>query len=185
MEEPRTYKFRRREIVLIFMLLLVGGAVIFSLGIKVGQGILYKGNPSVKEEVKLSNTYDNSESYDDNTLPEKEATATEPVTDQQMVEKEKETKTVLSIKEITADIKGKYTIQISSHQNEQEAKKIAGELYRSGYKLAYYMEAEVPGKGIWYRVGIGFFKQKASAETFAEMLKRQGKIASYLVRKID
>jgi len=183
MEEPRVYKFRRREIVLIFMLLLVGGAVIFSLGIKVGQSLLCKSAAPAKDELKLSNIYDNSDNYEDNKLPEKAAAAdTEKKVEQAT---EQEAKTELGIKEITNDIKGKYTIQISAHQNEQEAKKIAAELYKSGYKLAYYMEAEVPGKGVWYRVGIGFFKQKSSAETFAEMLKKQGKIASYLVRKID
>ncbi len=181
MEEPVTYKFRRREIILIFMLLLVGGAVIFSLGIKVGQGFLCKNNTPAKEEVKLNNIYDSSENYDDNKLPEK----TPPALEQKVVQTEAETKTELGIKEITDDIKGKYTIQISSHQDEEEAKRVAAELYKSGYKLAYYMEAEVPGKGMWYRVGIGFFKQKSSAETFAEMLKKQGKIASYLIRKID
>jgi len=182
MEEPRTYKFRRREIVLIFLLLLVGGAVIFSLGIKVGQGLLCKNNSPVKEESKLDNIYDAAENADDNKLPEKAAPTVEKKAD---VAVEKETKTELGIKEITNDIKGKYTIQISSYQSEQEAKKIAAELYDSGYKLAYYREAEVPGKGVWYRVGIGFFRQKSSAETFAEMLKKQGKIASYLIRKID
>ena len=181
MEEPRTYKFRRREIVLIFMLLLIGGAVIFSLGIRVGQSVLCKNGAPAKEEIKLSNLYDSSTNYDDNKLPEKTDTAPTPKVEKE----EKETKTELGIKEITNDIKGKYTIQISSHQDEQEAKKAAAELYQSGYKLAYYMEAEVAGKGMWYRVGIGFFKQKASAETFAEMLKKQGKIASYLIRKID
>lgn len=185
MEEPVTYKFRRREIVLIFMLLLIGGAVIFSLGIKVGQGFLCKNNAPAKEEVKLNNIYDSSENYDDNKLPEKTAPALEQKTAKAEIETTKETKTELGIKEITNEIKGKYTIQVSSHQDEEEAKRVAAELYKSGYKLAYYMEAEVPGKGMWYRVGIGFFKQKSSAETFAEMLKKQGKIASYLIRKID
>jgi cell division protein FtsN len=51
--------------------------------------------------------------------------------------------------------------------------------------MAYYMEAEIPGKGLWYRVGIGFFDKKSSADMFAEMLKKQGKITSYLIRRVD
>jgi cell division septation protein DedD len=189
MQEPVTYKFRSREIILIFLLLLVGGAVLFSLGIKVGQNVLCK-NAAPKEEVKLNNVYSASENYDDNKLQqktEKPAVAPEekPEVKNEEVKPEALPEASLVIREITSDIKGKYTIQISSHQGEDEAKKIAGELYKSGYKLAYYMEADVPGKGTWYRVGIGFFKQKSSAETFAEMLKKQGKIAGYLIRKID
>lgn len=180
--EPVTYKFRSREIILIFLLLLVGGALLFSLGIKVGQNVLCKNVMVPKEEVKLAAAPQN---YDDNKLPEKveKPVAVEEVKPE--AKPETETEASLAIREITSDIKGKYTIQISSHQNEDEAKKIAGDLYKSGYKLAYYMEADVPGKGTWYRVGIGFFKQKSSAETFAEMLKKQGKIPGYMIRKID
>ena len=183
MEDPKAYTFRKREIILIFLLLLVGGAVIFSLGIKIGQSLISNnGLKPTKEEVKLSNIYETEQNYDDNKMPEKTVAKT---TNDAVVEEKTDKVTALSIKEITDDIKGKFTIQISSHQSEDEAKKAASELYKSGYKLAYYMEAEVPGKGTWYRVGIGFFKQKNSAETFAEMLKKQGKIASYLIRKID
>lgn len=182
MEEPRGYKFKTREIVLIFLLLLVGGAVIFSLGIKVGQNVLPKNAVAPKEEVKLENTNEAAGNYEDNNLPE----ATKPEVKQEVApEKEMPKEEQLGIQEITSEIKGKYTIQISSHQSEGEAKKAASALYKSGYKIAYYMEADLPGKGTWYRVGIGFFKQKSSAETFAEMLKKQGKITSYLIRKID
>jgi cell division septation protein DedD len=188
MQEPVTYKFRSRELILIFLLLLAGGAVLFSLGIKVGQNVLCKNQTLAKEDIKLNNTYAASESYDDNKLAQKTEGAEKPVAAAEVKEEAKPEAPVessLAIREVTNDIKGKYTIQISSHQGEDEAKKIAGELYKSGYKLAYYMEAQVPGKGTWYRVGIGFFKQKSSAETFAEMLKKQGKIPGYLIRKID
>ncbi len=179
--EPVTYKFRSREIILIFLLLLVGGAVLFSLGIKVGQNVLCKNVTAQKDDSLLSAP----EIYDDNKIAVK--TETEATAPEVKEEPSQDTAqdSSLAIREITTDIKDKYTIQISSHQGEEEAKKIARELYNSGYKLAYYMEAEVPGKGTWYRVGIGFFKQRSSAETFAEMLKKQGKIPGYLIRKID
>lgn len=174
MQDQKGYFFKRREVVIIFLLLLVAGAVVFSLGIKLGQGIFCQA-VQVNEDISLIKEVSEEEpSIDDTSI-----NTTTPVQEAQ------KTNSVLGVKEITSDIKGKYTIQISSHPTEEEAKNIADKMYQDGEKLAYYMEAEIPGKGTWYRVGVGFFSQRSSAETLAEMLKKQGKINTYLIRKID
>jgi len=196
MREPRLYEFKKREIFLIFLLLLVSGAIIFSLGIKIGQSLSSRNAPIAKEEIKLNNIYDTGSSYDDNKLEaakqqeaKQEETKPEEIRTEEIkteeIKQEIPVPTKFVIREITKDIKGKYTIQISSYETEDEARNVALSLYKTGHKLAYYMEAKVAGKGIWYRVGIGFFKQKASAETFADMLQKQGKISTYFIRRID
>jgi cell division septation protein DedD len=91
----------------------------------------------------------------------------------------------LGIKEITTDIKGKYTVQVSAYKDELEAQQMAYSLYNMGFKSAYYIETELPNKGLWYRVGIGFFDKKTSADLFGEMLRKQNKISSYIVRKVE
>lgn len=91
----------------------------------------------------------------------------------------------LGIKEITSDIKGKYTVQVGAYKDELEAQQLAYSLYNLGFKSAYYIETELPNKGVWYRVGIGFFDKKPSADLFGEMLRKQNRISSYIVRKVE
>lgn len=194
----------RKEILLIFFLFLIGAGVIFAMGIKVGEYLFENECQTILEEsIKKASIQDKNIEEQTSTEQTTQATQTENITEQAVtpktetvvpeieikpkdkIEKIGKSPSNMSIKEITEEIKGKYTIQISSYQNELEAQQVAYKLYSDGFKLAYYMEAEIPNKGIWYRVGIGFFKKRESARIFAEMLKKQSKIESYIIRKID
>ncbi|MCX6111975.1 MAG: SPOR domain-containing protein [Proteobacteria bacterium] len=184
----------RKQVIFIFFLFLIGAAVIFAMGIKVGEYLFENECQSILEEsTKKASAQDKKT---EEVKPAEENTTTEAKTSEvkeaavQPLEPENKTKiekssSNLGIKEITNEIKGKYTIQISSYQDELEAQQASYKLYSDGFKLAYYMESQIPNKGIWYRVGIGFFKKRESARIFAEMLKKQGKIESYIIRKID
>ncbi|MEI6092291.1 MAG: SPOR domain-containing protein [bacterium] len=203
----------RKEILLIFFLFLIGAGVIFAMGIKVGEYLFENECPTILEEsIKKSSVQEKATqetvTTDDTASAEQIKTdiptetpkieQTKSESEPKINENEKKAKgkvdkaektdkapSNMSIKEITQEIKGKYTIQISSYQDELEAQQVAYKLYSSGFKLAYYMEAEIPNKGIWYRVGIGFFKKRESARIFAEMLKKQNKIDSYIIRIVD
>ena len=195
----------RKQVIFIFFLFLIGAAIIFAMGIKVGEYLLENDCQSILEQsVKKSSAQDKKteevKTDEDKTAPEaqapevKETTALPSDAETAKTQVEPETKNKikieksasnLGIKQITNEIKGKYTIQISSFQNELEAQQASYKLYSDGFKLAYYMESQIPNKGIWYRVGIGFFKKRESARIFAEMLKKQGKMESYIIRKID
>ena len=63
-----------------------------------------------------------------------------------------------------------YTIQVSSLKDPQAADKIVESLKQKGYE-AYSMAASVGEKGTWYRVRVGPFKDKTSAETQLNRLK--------------
>jgi len=183
MNDLKTYTFKKREIVLMFLLMFIGGAVIFAIGIKIGQNLLESDCQNVLDSAQIAQKVENAQAEppaDQVSLPlaEEKNKETEK-------KAEKEPTEELAIKEVTSEIKGKYTIQVGAYDNEAEAKKEAEEFYNSGYKLAYYMEADIPNKGTWYRVGIGFFEKQNSAKVFAEMLKKQGKIPTYLIKKVD
>ena len=195
----------RKQVIFIFFLFLIGAAVIFAMGIKVGEYLFENECQSILEEsMKKSSAQDKKteevKTDEDKTAPEAQTTepketaalTTDAETPKIKTEPETKSKTKieksasnLGIKEVTNEIRGKYTIQISSFQNELEAQQASYKLYNDGFKLAYYMESQIPNKGIWYRVGIGFFKKRESARIFAEMLKKQGKMESYIIRKID
>ena len=192
----------RREVLFIFFLFLIGGAVIFAMGIKVGE-YLFENECQAILEQSVKKAPANVEKTEEAAVPAQapsdeptqvaDTEATKPETTKsapetkkpEKMEKWEKSSANLGIKEITNEIKNKYTIQISSYQSEMEAQQAAYQLYSSGFKLAYYMESEIPNKGIWYRVGIGFFKKRESARIFAEMLKKQGKVETYIIRKID
>lgn len=83
----------------------------------------------------------------------------------------------------TNDAKGKYTVQVASYSNEDEAKKFAQDLREKGYADAFYIPAEVKGS-TWYRVSIGLFESHKSANVYKAQLIKAKTVSSALVQKI-
>lgn len=83
---------------------------------------------------------------------------------------------------VAADVKGKYTIQVSAHQNEPEAKTKVSELTNKGF-VANYISADVNGK-TWYRVGVGTFGTVKSAKEYLEKVKDNPSFKGAIVRQI-
>ena len=64
----------------------------------------------------------------------------------------------------SAGHEGGYQLQVSSFHTQGEAQAFADQLRARGHK-AYVLAANVPGRGMWYRVRIGpFSTQRAAAE---------------------
>ena len=55
-----------------------------------------------------------------------------------------------------------FTVQVSAFQTQEEADAYKASLNRKGYE-PYVVAAEIPGKGMWYRVRVGRFEDKSSA----------------------
>ncbi len=83
---------------------------------------------------------------------------------------------------VAADIKGKYTIQVSSHQSETEAKGHVNKLANKGF-VASYVPADVSGK-TWYRVGVGSFGTVKSAKEYLDQVKANPEFKGAIVRQI-
>jgi cell division septation protein DedD len=77
---------------------------------------------------------------------------------------------------------GKYTVQLSSHQSEDEAKDEAGKLKAKGFS-AFVVPANIKGKQ-WYRVSVGLFDSKNEAETYKGRLLKEAGVASAFIQKI-
>jgi cell division septation protein DedD len=77
---------------------------------------------------------------------------------------------------------GKYTIQVASYANEDEAKAHANELKQKGWN-AFYLPAEISSK-TWFRVSIGLFTDQKSAGAFREELMKQSAISSSIIQRI-
>jgi DedD protein len=75
---------------------------------------------------------------------------------------------------------GGYQLQVSSFQTEQEATGFAEALRRRGHR-AYVQSAYVRGRGLWYRVRIGPFKYRRSAEIYRQDFEAKERLVTFVV----
>ena len=66
-----------------------------------------------------------------------------------------------------------YTIQVAAYKQAGDADNLVAKLKQNGF-TAYRALGKVPGKGIWYRVRVGEFKNKAEAGRHMANLKKLG-----------
>lgn len=76
---------------------------------------------------------------------------------------------------------GNFTVQVAALKEAGLADRMVADLYKKGFP-AYRVAADVPGKGTWYRVRIGSFKNRTAAERMLAQLKRE-KVSGIIVEK--
>lgn len=77
---------------------------------------------------------------------------------------------------------GKFTVQVASYTDENEAQKMASDLKEKGYS-AFYIPANIKGK-TWFRVSVGQFATPKEAATYRAELLSKAKVSSAMVQKI-
>lgn len=70
---------------------------------------------------------------------------------------------------------GQWTLQLSAYQDRAEANRYVANLRDKGY-APYVVEANVPGKGVWYRVRMGRFGSRDAASRYLSDFKRETSI---------
>ena len=76
--------------------------------------------------------------------------------------------------------RGDYTVQVSSFQTAAEADAYAASLTRKGYK-PFVVAGAVKGKGTWYRVRVGAFRDAERARS-AKVLLARADIPAWIVK---
>lgn len=79
--------------------------------------------------------------------------------------------------ETSAD--GTWTLQLSASQSRDEADRFAAKLRDRGY-APYIIEAEVAGKGTWYRVRMGRFGNKDAAQRYLQDFRRETQMEAFV-----
>lgn len=74
------------------------------------------------------------------------------------------------------------TIQVASLKNSKDADNIVAKLRKKGYP-AYRIASNIHRKGIWHRVRVGYFKDKAEAGRTLSKLKKE-KFKAILVYRV-
>lgn len=77
---------------------------------------------------------------------------------------------------------GFYTLQLSAFQDPAEAKQFMESLKDTGMK-PYLVKAQIPGRGMWYRVRIGSFDSWDAALEAKTKFERERNIIAYVARQ--
>lgn len=77
---------------------------------------------------------------------------------------------------------GKYTVQVASYPEENDAKSRAADLKSKGWN-AFYIPAEIQGK-TWFRVSVGLFTSAKSATEFRKEFQKEANVDTAIVQKI-
>lgn len=76
-----------------------------------------------------------------------------------------------------------YTVQVSSFRKRVNAEDMVNRLRKKEYE-AYLVRADIPGKGIWYRVRIGEFNTKSQAKRFAGEISKKEGLDTFVARAV-
>ena len=96
-------------------------------------------------------------------------------------------KSVTALKEKTATFKKStkdnknFTIQVASLKDSKNADNMVAKFKKRGYP-AYKSIGKIPGKGIFYRIRIGYFKNRAQAGSTFNRLKKE-RIKAIIVQR--
>ena len=77
--------------------------------------------------------------------------------------------------------KGAFSIQVASIKDEASADRLVVKLRMKGYP-AYQIRAEIPDKGIWYRVRVGPYAKREAAEPVLGRLKNE-KLSGFIIKQ--
>jgi len=72
-----------------------------------------------------------------------------------------------------------FTLQVKATQSSSEADKFAKKLRSQGYD-SLVAEADVAGKGKWYRVRVGRFETRPQAERYLQDFKRESRLEAFI-----
>jgi cell division septation protein DedD len=79
-----------------------------------------------------------------------------------------------------AGMEGGFQLQVASYREAADADKLVEDLRKRGHR-AFRMQANVPERGIWYRVRIGPFKSKFEAAAYKAKFEKSERLSPFLV----
>ena len=75
---------------------------------------------------------------------------------------------------------GQFTVQLGATQEKTDAARLEGRARGAGLK-AYVQEADLGARGTWYRVRVGAFRDKDSANRFRKDVERELRVAAVVM----
>jgi cell division septation protein DedD len=81
---------------------------------------------------------------------------------------------------VSTNVKARYTVQTASYQERAQAEDEVKRLKKRGF-AAFIVSSELPGKGVWHRVRLGSFSNKAAAEKLQRTIHEKERILTIVV----
>lgn len=177
-ENNKVIVFEKKEIVLIFLLVLILIVTSFTIGVRLGKKISLDASGVKPEDVKAVELKSSVEEDAEKTIAEDS-----DIPDEEKLKKlMDESKARLSDEldkfsqddvqskpdasaEVPNAMAGKFTIQLGSYNNLDEAKQFAEGFTVRGYN-PIINEVKISGKGVWYRVSLGLFNTVEEAKKY-------------------
>lgn len=177
-ENNKVIVFEKKEIILILIFVLVLIVTSFTLGIRLGKKLAFDDAGIKKEDVKAVELKSTVEEDAEVTVSEGAK-----LTDEEKLKKlmdESKTRLTDELEKFSGEesttapkspstapspMSGKYTIQLGSYNNLEEAKQFAEGFTVRGYS-PIINEVKIEGKGTWYRVSLGLFDTVDEAKSY-------------------
>ena len=234
-DNSKLFVFEKKEVVLIFVFIVVIAITAFTLGVRIGKQLSLKEDGYTSEEVKeakeinlksveeeyvdsmtesapsnFEGALKETEGADETALevearlreemaklaagevdtageePDSKETTSGVAISEEAPAAVNEDQTIESYDELYApskDVKGKFTIQLYANQSKAAAEDFADPFIVKGYDVIIN-EAEIPGKGTWFRVSIGAFDTHEEAKKYLEKERALFQDEDYLIQQI-
>lgn len=76
----------------------------------------------------------------------------------------------------------RYTIQIAAVKDRPTAEALTDRLKRKGYPV-FILPHVIPKQGTWYRVRVGHFAKRDTAQEMAQQISRQERLKTYIAKE--
>jgi septal ring-binding cell division protein DamX len=178
-ENNKVIVFEKKEIILVLIFVLVLIITSFTLGIRLGKKLAFT-DAGIKEEdiksVELKSTVEedaestvseDSKLTDEEKLKKLMDESKTRLTDEleKFSSEEKPSSSKVSSNSSKSAMAGKFTIQLGSYNNLEEAKQFAEGFTVRGYS-PIINEVKIADKGTWYRVSLGLFDSVDEAKNY-------------------
>lgn len=212
-DNSKLFVFEKKEIILIFVFVLIISITAFTLGVRVGKGLSLKEDGFASSDIENIDLKSVEEEYVDDLTSEDEELVEEisekesvsdiearlrdemeklaqdtknKAQDDEAIESEPENSAqnyTSSSYDIDQKFKGKYTIQLYSNQSRSSAEDFADPFIIKGYNVIIN-EAVIIGKGTWYRVSIGLFDSVQEAKAYVAAESKLFQKEDYIIQQL-
>lgn len=183
-ENNKVVIFEKKEIILVFIFVVVLIITSFTLGIRLGKKLAFNDSGIKEEDVKTvelkstdeedveATVIEDSKLTDDEKLKKLMDESKNKLSEelQKFSSEQKVPVATTATNETKSDapkVDGKYTIQLGSYNTVEEAKQFAEGFTVRGYN-PIINEVTIEGKGTWYRVSLGIFKTVDEAKVYVK-----------------
>ena len=208
-DQNKLFVFERKEVVLIFIFIILIAVISFTLGVRTGKSLSLKTDGYTKKDVEMIELKSETEEKVEDVAPmEAQGGESGSPIDQQTIEQRiKDEMKKLAEEDVSASntnspaepvmdessvndtvevnnpYAGKFTVQLASHKTQESAQEFADAFIIKGYDVIIN-EANIPGKGKWYRVCLGLFDTRQEALNYISKEKSLFQDREYTINQL-